>query len=370
VILGMGRRLLILAAAMALGTFPAAGGPPARVRPARAAGPDPWLRTFPGPEPVPGLSELEKAEAREFERDPKAPRTPEVKLLMDAWAEQRRRERVMASLPCQAGPADIALGETARLALPEGFTFVDAKGVEAYFHALGRRVPPQASFETRLGTVTTTDRTCLAEITLLVLGHTDDRQPIPADEILKEWNGHRGEASMALDRLQHPDAPFVMPRTVQWLLPPVVDPRRHTLAWARTGDPSLGEHDLYSFVLFGKDRCLLLEFPYPPGAEGMEAFQARLRPLLDGLAFLPGWAYGDHQGPAGKLTMRVLVRGPETAAERKTEALGEVPAVAARNEPEWGYILGLVARVAGLLSILVVTVAAWRARRRARVRKR
>ena len=353
-----GARLSAIAIAVILG----AANPAAWARPAAPA--NPWGQWFPGLQSMAGLSEPEQKLARQLEKNPKLIQGPETKALLEEWQEEQKIARVTATLPWKTGPVELPLGGVARLALPPGFQFVDPQGVAAFYRALGQAVPASASFETRLGKVMATGQGCLGELVLLQLGHTDDRQPLPADDILEELNGHRGGAAEALERFQHPQAPRPMPVDIRWLQAPVVDVQRHTLTWARNGDPSLGEIDRFSFVLFGKDSCLLMEFPDPPEGQDLSGFQARLKPLLDGLAFLPGHAYSESHGPEGKLTMRVLVRGSMTALERESEALVALPKGVSMGESFWAFLVSQGFRIASALCFVSLAYASWRRRRK------
>ena len=330
--------------------------------------PEPVKQWFPGLDSVPGLTEPEQKLARRLEKNPKLIHGPESQAMLEEWREDQKVAQVTATLPWKLGPVSLPLAGVAQLTLPAGFKFVDEQGVATFYQALGKPMPGAASFETRLGMVMTTDQSCLGRLVLLNNGHTDDRQAVPFDEVLAELNNPRGGAAQALDRLQHPDAPFVLPADIRWLLPPVVDSQRHSLTWSRNGDPSLGEYDLFSFVLFGKDSCILIEFPFPPNEKGMAEFRAKLGPLLGSVGFLPGHTYPEHRGPAGPLTLRVLVRGSMTALERDSEALGKIPG-ASMGTSLWEFLLSQSLRILSCISFCLLAYASWRRHRKARTAK-
>jgi uncharacterized membrane-anchored protein len=286
-----------------------------------------------------------------------------VEKALAQWRQEQEARRVLARMPWQAGPRELVLADAVRLALPRGFQFLDDAGVDAFHAALHRRRAKAADFETRLGMVGNADHTCLGNVILLRLGPVDGAGEVPADQVLAELNGHRGGTAQAWNRVTNPDAPFIMPATIGWLLPPTVDRARHTLEWARNGDPSLGEHDLYTFVLLGGQACLLMEFPNPPDRAGMEAYRARLRPLLEAAAFLPGRAYEDHPDRKGRLTLRDLVRGPMTALEAESAKLERPPDLPGRK-PFWALLVELLPRIVTTLGLIGFVYAGWRARKR------
>jgi hypothetical protein len=252
----------------------------------------PW---FPGLDPVPGMPEPFRRVAQRLAQAPESSLDAYNRMMLDDWRKDQSIAQVTASLPWSFGPVELFLGGAVRCALPAGFKFVDAAGVATFCRALDRPIPGPASFATRLGKVMTEDQSCLGELVLLKAGHTDDRQALPTGPLASD----------------------------SWLLAPEVDTGRHTLTWARTVDPNSEAGDLFTWVLFGKDCCLLIEFPFPPNDCSVAEFRARLQPLLDGMTFLPRQAYSQHKGSSGKLTLGFLLRNTLASLDRDPRAMGK-----------------------------------------------
>ena len=199
------------------------------------------------------------------------------------------------------GPASAQLGSAARIEVPVGYVFVDAKSIQALLKAQGE---PVSGRELGLLKATNEHWSVMFEFSDIGYVKDDDKDKLDPDKLLEAIK--RGTAEGNKERVRAGTPPLEI---IGWEMPPRYEASTHNLEWAirasSEGRPILN----YNTRLLGRKGVMEVVLIVEP--EQLPATLPTFRDLLAGYSFQTGEKYAEfHAGDkVAKYGLAALVVG-------------------------------------------------------------
>ena len=245
-----------------------------------------------------------------------------------------------AALAWTMGPADASLGSLADIKISKGYRFTDASGAKEILRAMKNPVP-----DGLVGILAPESGQWYAVLTYTKLGYVKDADNgrIDSAAILKTITDRAQRQNE--ERALHGLPPIT---SVEWKLPPVFDPKAHTVEWAVQAGTASGQVINHAMRLLGRQGVLdaTVVEPYEKGSD-----LTSLKGVMANISFKPGQRYTDYQkgdtvadtGLAG-----LIIGQDELAAAQNAKA----PASGRASGWGWYWYVGVGALAGGSALLL------------------
>lgn len=235
-----------------------------------------------------------------------------ILLLLLSLAAQAQRDpsvimQELQKLAWQRGPGEGAIGAKARIAVPQGYAFLDDKGTRRFLELMGN--PPRDNHYM----IAPANLDWFAVFSFDPVGYVKDDEKIDADALLKSLKEGDGPGNEERKRLGM--APIYIDG---WHVPPHYDTGTKRLEWGmRLRDEGGRLHVNYTSRLLGRSGVMSAVLVSSPQslAEDMKAFNA----ALAGYDFVAGEKYAEFKSGdrIAEYGLGALVLGGAAAAAAK-----------------------------------------------------
>ncbi len=216
------------------------------------------------------------------------------------------------------GPADCPLGNVARIAVPDGYQFVDGKGCREILEWFGN---PTNGSELGLIMPIPTDEDpspwlVVFEYDPIGYVRDDDRDELDADKLLESIR----KGTEAANRIRRENG-WEEFHVTGWSVPPFYDPATNNLEWAILGSAESGESVNYSTRLLGRGGAMSADLVIDP--ERLDVAMPSYRDLIAGFGFVEGKRYAEFRegDKVARYGLTALIAGGAGAAAMKTGLL-------------------------------------------------
>lgn len=235
-----------------------------------------------------------------------------VVFLLVSFAAQAQRDpsfimQELQKLAWQKGPGEGVIGARAKIAIPQGYAFLDDKGTRRFLELMGN--PPRDNHYL----IAPADLDWFAVFSFDAVGYVKDDEKIDADALLKSLKESDAPGNEERKRLGM--EPIY---TDGWHVPPHYDTGTKRLEWGmRLRDEKGRMHVNYTSRLLGRSGVMSAVLVSSPQslAEDMKAFNA----TLAGYDFVPGEKYAEFKSGdrIAEYGLGALVLGGAAAAAAK-----------------------------------------------------
>ena len=214
---------------------------------------------------------------------------------------QRSARAASGSMPFVTGPANVKLRDIAQLSLPEGYTFLDGKQMQALLKQAGEPVSGN-----ECGSISPTNSDWEIMFRFQAIGYVkdDEKNSLDADKLLDAYRRGTAEQNRRRERNGLPTIELV-----GWDQPPKYDETTHNLEWAIRGR-SAG-HDIlnYNTRLLGRKGVMEVILIVEP--EQLNTTLPEFRKVLAGYSFQTGQTYAEFRSgdKVAKYGLAALVLG-------------------------------------------------------------
>lgn len=199
------------------------------------------------------------------------------------------------------GPASAQLGNAARVEVPAGYVFVDAKSIQSLMKAQGE---PVSGHELGLLKATNEHWSVMFEFSDIGYVKDDDKDKLDPDKLLEAIKRGTAEGNKERERAGNPPLEIV-----GWEVPPKYEASTHNLEWAiratSEGRPILN----YNTRLLGRKGVMEVVLIVEP--EQLPTTLPTFRELLTGYSFQTGERYAEYRAgdKVAKYGLAALVVG-------------------------------------------------------------